>query len=127
MNNRLLAQQLLIVTVGAGATAYVDYTPAVGEAVEIINAYGYHDEGAALNCLWALNTSGGMRDMTASASIASAAFDFFYPRTGIPTHKTLILRWGQTLRWATLAKTAGKIAVMVLLVDKYKGETPYDG
>jgi hypothetical protein len=130
--NRLEAQQQTIVVIGLGADIYADYTPGVGEAVDILAAYAYHNEGANLDSLWAYNDGVvGMRDLCQATAVVSGNFYQLYGYNpaplGMHTHKSLLLRWGQTLRVAAAAKTAGKIWVLVLFVDKYKGETPYVG
>jgi hypothetical protein len=124
--NRLLARQRLFVVTNA-VQAYVDLTPPVGSAYEVVWASGSHDEGAPLNCLWALEAPAGgtFRDLCNTFALASATLSQFYASCYFQA--PLVLRYGMSLRFATALKTAGKIAIITVDVNEWLGETPYVG
>lgn len=110
--------------------AAVDLTPGVGSAQVITSAYGFHNEGAPLTCLWALDDGrgGGFRDLVNAAALASGVFTHLYDGIlGMRAAQPLILRAGQILRFNAAAISGAHIPVIVAIVDEYVGETPYDG
>jgi hypothetical protein len=131
--NRLEARQRTIVAVGLAAVANIDITPAIGHAYVITAGYGYHNEGAALWSLFALdvNDGAGFRDLCAPNNLASALYMHLYSsgiaQGYVPCGQPLILRAGQALRFNAAALSGAHIATLVLFVDEYLGETPYDG
>jgi hypothetical protein len=126
MQSRLEARQRSVIQ-SEPTAVYADITPLVGQAWQIIAGYGYHDEGAPLTCLWALDSGdgSGFRDLCLGAALASGVYRHVY--ADVPCQLPLILRFGQTLRWNCAAKTPTKHAVIVLVIDEIVGETPYVG
>ena len=105
--------------------AYVVLSPASGQAWKIIQAMGYHNEGGALNCYWQLdpNDGGGYTNLCDSASLASGTGTHLY--TNVPFKDSLVLRYGQSLKFVTTAKTAGKAANIWAVIEQISGETPH--
>jgi hypothetical protein len=125
--NRLLLRQRRVLVIEPTAV-YADASPALGTAWIINAGYGWHDEGGPLSCLWAYDDGlgGGFRNLCAAAALATTTYRHLY--ADIPNGNwPFILRYGQTIRWNCAAKTAGKNAVIELLVDEALGETAYVG
>jgi hypothetical protein len=125
--NRLEAQQDSVIVVGLGTDLYVDYVCPLGHAVMITHVYGFHNEGGNLNCLYQLDTDNGLGfiDLCQQTTYGSGIYHQLYSTVFTPS--VFLLRGGQTLRWRMNGKTAGKIGTLVLIVDRYKGETAYGG
>ena len=125
MGDRLQARQRWLVVSESGAPIFVNYSPPVGTAVKIIAGYGYHNEGANLTCAFVIVDPGGSCDLHEASTLASLAYRQLYD--AVNCAEPIVLRWGMSLQWSCAAKTPGKAAVMVLLVDEILGETPYAG
>lgn len=127
--NRLDARQVQLVVLPAVGVENCDLTPPTGHAYLVISVYGFHNEGAALNCLWAYDDGlgGGFRNLQTSGSVASGVFHHFYSATGAQTRDSFVLRAGQTLRWNAALLGAAKQGCLVAVVDEWVGETPYVG
>jgi len=125
MIDRLRTRQRRVLAIEATAV-FADATPDPGVAWEILCGFGWHDEGAPLVCLWALDDGGpgGFRDLCAGVALASATYRHLY--ADIPNgNKPFMLRHGQILRWNCAAKTPTKNAVIELFVDEIIGEPTY--
>lgn len=120
-----LDARLNIRTVTDAVNAYVDAQPALGEAWKILHAIGYHDEGAPLQCGWSVNANdgSGLLPICDPFALASGVVTQFY--TGVNMREALVIRFGQTLRFTTAAKTAAKVATCRLVVEIVRGETPH--
>lgn len=119
-----------MVVLGTAAVAAVDLVPPTGETYVITAAYGFHNEGAPLTCLWALDDGrgGGFRDIVGAAALASGVFTHLYDGLlGMRGAQPLILRATQILRFNAAAISGAHLPVIVAMVDNYVGETPYDG
>jgi len=127
MKERLEAKQRTIVLTDATLADNIDATPGNGRAWRILSGYGWHDEGAPLNCVYALDDlgAGGYRDLCPAANVASGVFMPLY--TNVHCQDALVLRGGQTLRFNAAGKTVGHNVVIVLFVDEVLGETAYVG
>ena len=125
MKERLDAKQVWIVAVELGVPVFVDIGPTAGQAWKILCGYGYHDEGAPLTCLFAMDygDGAGFRDMATPFALASATYAQIYAQIAAP--ECLIMRAGMVLRFNCAAKTSGKSAVIVLFVEELTGETVY--
>jgi hypothetical protein len=123
MNERLEAKQRWLVLAESGAPVFVTYSPPIGTAVKIITGYGYHNEGAPLTCAFLIVDSGGERDLHTAAALASGPFMQLYDV--VKCAEPIVLRFGMGIKFSCAAKTNGKSAVIVLLVDEILGETPY--
>jgi hypothetical protein len=107
------------------AHAYVDWITPVGCVDKIIAAYGFHNDVAARNCLFALQQGAGlaMRDITTPVLLASGAYSHLYTEwTG---RLPLILRAGHTLRFGVSALGGGKTASMIVTFERQKGHETY--
>jgi hypothetical protein len=130
VNVRLLCKQRVVVVLGTAAVAAVDLTPPVGHAYVITSAYGFHNEGAPLQCLWAMDDGrgGGFRDLVIAAALASGAFTHLYDGLlGMRAAQPLVLRATQSLRFNAAGISGAHLPVIVAILDDYAGETPYDG
>jgi len=123
--DRLECKQRRVLVIQAGAPVFVSTGPAIGQAWRIVQAYGWHDEGGPLTCLWALDLGGGNRDLCNGAALASAVFSQLY--TVVPCAAPIVLRSGQTITFNAAAKTGGKNVVMELVIDEVLGEESYVG
>ncbi len=116
---------LIYKKVSEATQVYVNLSPASGQAWKIIQAMGYHNEGAPLGCYWQLdpNDGGGLTNLCDSASLASGTGQHLY--TVVPFKESLILRYGQTLRFVCTAKTVTKTANIWAVIEQINGETPH--
>jgi hypothetical protein len=124
--NRLAWVQVHNIVQGTAGVAYVDLTPAVGHCYRILAAYGSHDDNAAArDCLFALQQGSGlaMRDLFTARSDAIGVKMHLYSLCYF--QEPLILRYGQTLRYAVGAIGAGKIASMVYTIEDQRGHEVY--
>lgn len=111
--------------VSEATEVYATLAPASGQIWKIIQMMGYHNEGGALGCYWQLNPNdgGGLTNLCDSASLASSTGQHFY--SVVPFKESLILRYGQSVRFVCTAKTVTKTANIWAVIEQINGETPH--
>lgn len=125
MIERLDARQRWVVVVEGGVPVYAGITPAAGCAYKIIAAYGYHEEGANLNCYWTIDVGDGVgyTDLSDAAALGSGVKAQLY--TNVPTRESLVLMAGMQLRFVALLKTNTKNVAIRALVEEIRGFDTY--
>lgn len=127
--DRLKLKQRWVIVTDATAAIYVGLAPVTGSVYRIVAAYGYQEEGSALNCYWTIDVGDGVGyiDLNDAVSTASGVKAQLYGTTGAITKEPLILRSGMELRFVATGKTVGHNVVIRALVEELRGSETYVG
>lgn len=104
---------------------YVDFSAPLGYVRRILAAYGYHDDVAARDCMFAIQQGAGvaMRDLFTAVSIAASVKQHLYSNCFF--QEPITLRQDQKLRFVVGSLGAGKKAIMVVCYEEQRGHELY--